>query len=58
MLDFMSAYEFCVSKVEETCRTEVNISFLFSAVIGPVLVTTDPDKFQANLRDLYVQGGG
>ncbi|CAL1547241.1 unnamed protein product, partial [Lymnaea stagnalis] len=27
-------------------------------VVGPVLVTTDPEKFQAELRDLYVQGGG
>ncbi|XP_012942941.1 hemicentin-1 [Aplysia californica] len=27
-------------------------------VVGPVLVTTNPDKFQRNLRDLYVQGGG
>ena len=26
--------------------------------IGPVTVTTDPDKFQRDLRDLYVQGGG
>ncbi|KAH9500753.1 Hemicentin-1, partial [Bulinus truncatus] len=27
-------------------------------VIGPVLVTSDPDKFQEELRNLYVQGGG
>ena len=26
--------------------------------MGPVTVTTDPDKFQRNLRDMYVQGGG
>jgi len=26
--------------------------------VGPVTVTTDPDKFQRNLRDMYVQGGG
>ena len=26
--------------------------------IGPITVTTDPDKFQRELRDLYVQGGG
>lgn len=26
--------------------------------IGPVTLTTDPDKFQRDLRDLYVQGGG
>ncbi|XP_017276034.1 hemicentin-1 isoform X1 [Kryptolebias marmoratus] len=26
--------------------------------IGPVTITTDPKKFQQELRDLYVQGGG
>lgn len=26
--------------------------------VGPVTVTSDPDKFQLDLRDLYVQGGG
>ncbi|XP_074654070.1 hemicentin-1-like [Tubulanus polymorphus] len=26
--------------------------------IGPVTVTTDPDEFQEELRNLYVQGGG
>ncbi|XP_059151468.1 hemicentin-1-like [Physella acuta] len=27
-------------------------------VVGPVLVTSDPEQFQAELRNLYVQGGG
>lgn len=31
---------------------------MFSSDIGPVTLTTDPDKFQRDLRDLYVQGGG
>ena len=26
--------------------------------VGPVKATSDPDKFQSMLRDLYVQGGG
>lgn len=26
--------------------------------IGPVTVTTDPDLFQRQLKELYVQGGG
>uniref|UniRef100_A0AAY5K6S1 Ig-like domain-containing protein n=1 Tax=Esox lucius TaxID=8010 RepID=A0AAY5K6S1_ESOLU len=26
--------------------------------IGPVIITTDPKKFQFELRELYVQGGG
>uniref|UniRef100_A0A3Q4HTJ7 Hemicentin 1 n=1 Tax=Neolamprologus brichardi TaxID=32507 RepID=A0A3Q4HTJ7_NEOBR len=32
-------------------------SFVF-AEIGPVTITTDPKKFQYELRELYVQGGG
>ncbi len=32
--------------------------FLLFSDIGPVTVTTDTDKFQRGLRDLYVQGGG
>ena len=35
----------------ETC-------FLLSVDVGPVVVTTDPDDFQHELRNLYVQGGG
>ncbi|KAI8479036.1 Hemicentin-1, partial [Branchiostoma belcheri] len=26
--------------------------------IGPVIITTDPEEFQQQLRELYVQGGG
>ncbi|XP_078604169.1 hemicentin-1-like isoform X2 [Branchiostoma floridae x Branchiostoma japonicum] len=26
--------------------------------IGPVIITTDPEEFQQELRELYVQGGG
>ncbi len=33
-------------------------TILFVADIGPITVTTDSDKFQRDLRDLYVQGGG
>ncbi|XP_045905935.1 hemicentin-1 [Micropterus dolomieu] len=29
-----------------------------AAEIGPVTITTDPKKFQYELRELYVQGGG
>lgn len=29
----------------------------FSAEIGPVTITTDPKKFQFELRELYVQVG-
>ncbi|XP_070532919.1 hemicentin-1-like [Ptychodera flava] len=29
-----------------------------SVQIGPITVTTDPEKFKFELRDLYVQGGG
>ena len=35
----------------ETC-------FLLPVDVGPVVVTTDPDDFQHELRNLYVQGGG
>ena len=31
---------------------------LLSSEVGPARVTTDPKKFQGDLRDLYVQGGG
>ncbi|XP_006730990.2 hemicentin-1 [Leptonychotes weddellii] len=30
----------------------------WSTEIGPVTITTDPKKFQYELRELYVQGGG
>lgn len=35
-------------------------SFTVCAIseVGPVIVTTDPDDFQHELRNLYVQGGG
>lgn len=28
------------------------------AVVGPATVTSDPERFQASLKELYVQGGG
>lgn len=31
---------------------------IFFIDIGPVTVTTDPDLFQRQLKELYVQGGG
>uniref|UniRef100_A0A8C9UEL9 Hemicentin 1 n=1 Tax=Serinus canaria TaxID=9135 RepID=A0A8C9UEL9_SERCA len=36
-----------------------NSGFLYFILeIGPVTITTDPKKFQFELRELYVQGGG
>ncbi len=33
------------------------VLFVFFAEIGPVTITTDPKKFQYELRELYVQVG-
>lgn len=35
-----------------------NIFYFLHVDIGPVTVTTDPDLFQRQLKELYVQGGG
>ena len=35
-----------------------SISCYLFLVVGPVVVTSDPDDFQYELRNLYVQGGG
>jgi hemicentin len=32
--------------------------WVYYAEVGPVTVTTDPEKYQRDLRELYVQGGG
>ncbi|KAF1385466.1 hypothetical protein PFLUV_G00108060 [Perca fluviatilis] len=34
------------------------LSVVSVAEIGPITITTDPKKFQYELRELYVQGGG
>jgi len=31
---------------------------IFATVVGPITVTTNPDKFTRSLKNLYVQGGG
>ncbi|KAJ1074876.1 hypothetical protein K5549_020565, partial [Capra hircus] len=44
---------------DEVVATVFELSVIFiSTEIGPVTVTTDPKKFQYELRELYVQGGG
>lgn len=36
-----------------------NLSSLFCIPdVGPIVITKDPDEFQSELRNLYVQGGG
>lgn len=37
---------------------KINLTLMFITDVGPVIVTSDPDEFQRELRDLYVQGGG
>lgn len=43
-------------RIPEFLLTEVFVCLLFVvAEIGPVTITTDPKKFQTELKELYVQ---
>lgn len=57
LVKFTDNIYICVIHVQQT-RIIVCLFLIHLAEIGPVIVTTDPDKFQFHLRDIYVQGGG
>lgn len=50
---FMTSWSYC------TCHNSSNISgLLFSAGVGPVYETDDPDQFMQYMEDLMALGGG